>query len=170
MSGSKAWILVTGDPARKVTLNHFPGALGIKLVKGLQGCLDPEFKGRDWICCQNLAQHSILPSIESYSDKGAHPKEQRCGLGRGLLTFLGLALLKTLLSQKNPCMVSERKDYCFTVFHKIWVLLLALIPDSMCGGQTPTLTPQNRTFGLPGGCGLDPGLTVMTGQLSRSEV
>ena len=114
MSGSKAWILATGDPAGKVTLNHFPRALGIKLVKGLQGCLDPEFKGRDWICCQNLAQHSILPSIEFYGDKGAHPKEQGCGVGGGLLTFLGLALLKRLLSQKNPYMVSETKDYCFT--------------------------------------------------------
>ena len=56
------------------------------------------------------------------------------------------------------------------LFHKIWVLLLALIPESMCVGQTPTLTPQNRTFGLLGGCGLYTGLKVMTGQLSRSEV
>lgn len=121
MSGSKAWILATGDPAGKVTLNHFPRALGIKLVKGLQGCLDPEFKGRDWICCQNLAQHSILPSIESYSDKGAHPKEQGCGLGRGLLTFLGLALLKRLLAQPEKPIHGLRKEglritvsLCFT--------------------------------------------------------
>ena len=99
-------------------LNHFPSALGIKLVKSLQGCLNPECKSGMGSAARNLSTINFSLLLNCIKLEEPIQRSRGRGLEEGFF-FLRLALVERLLSQENPHMVSEGKDYCFIVFHKI---------------------------------------------------
>lgn len=121
----------------KVTLNHFPRALGTEQVKGPPDCLSGlSMQGPWWGICSQLTEGRAARSLSNVASsllnsiKESTQRSMVGQLGEVLQAFLGLALVKRLLSQKNPSMASKMKDCYFIVFqnkqfYKIWVLFLA---------------------------------------------